>query len=282
MPTPKLMPPLTAMCVLCADVDAHRDFYTDILGLAVNRREDGFVNFKARDGMAICLWEIGHIHRHLGYPVHAPSAIVAKSIVALPVGSAADVDALAGRCRARHVEIVAGPGVNRHGEYALMIADPNRALWEIVVAPQAVNPDAAGSNARRLTLIADDLAATRRFFGERVELVETRATPRLCVYACERGAELELLARDALPGRLGAALNLEQRRAHLVMGAFGYVDTAKVDALYHRLSARGVPFSGPAVVHAWKFHACYFTDPDANIWEIYAPVRADIGTQLLG
>ncbi len=282
MPTPNWMPPLTAMCVLCADVDAHRDFYTDILGLTVNRREDGFVNFKARDGMAICLWEIGHIHRHLGYPVHAPSAIVAKSIVALPVGDSADVDALAARCRARHVEIVAGPGLNRHGEYALMIVDPNQALWEIVAAPQAVSTGTVGSNARRLTLIADDLAVTRRFFGERVELAEARATPHSCVYACERDAELELLARHALPGRMAAALTQAQCRAHLVMGAFGYVDTAKVDALYHRLSARGVPFSGPAVVHAWKFHACYFTDPDANIWEIYSPVRADIGTQLLG
>ncbi len=274
-------PPLTAMCVLCADVDAHRDFYTGILGLEVNRREDGFVNFKARDGMAICLWEIGHIHRHLGHPGYPPGAIAAKSIVALPVGAATEIDALAARCRGRGVEVVAGPGLNRHGEYALMILDPNQAVWEIIVAPEAVAAT-GGSNARRLTLIADDLAATRRFFSERIELEEARNPAQACVYACERGAELELLARHALPGRIGAQLTQDQHRAHLVMGAFGFVDTAKVDALYHRLVARDVPFSGPPVVHEWKFHACYFTDPDANIWEIYAPVRADIGTQLLG
>lgn len=272
-------PPLTAMCVLGQDVDAYRSFYTDILGLTVNRREEGFVNFKARDGMAICIWEIGHIHAHLGYPKHGPTAVATKSIVMLPVASRAEVDAAA---RAPGVEVIAPPGINRHREYATTLRGPDAAAWEIVAAPDCAAGGQSGSNARRLTLISDDLAAARDFYAGKLELAITRTDPAFTVYATARCPELEILARDAAPGALATPLTAAQREAHLVMGAFGYGETADVLGTYRRLDARGVRFSGEPIIHAWKFLAGYFADTDANIWEVFSPVRPDIGKNLLG
>jgi catechol 2,3-dioxygenase-like lactoylglutathione lyase family enzyme len=272
-------PPLTAMCVLGQDVDAHRAFYTEILGLTVNRREEGFVNFKARDGMAICVWEIGHIHTHLGYATHDGAAVATKSIVMLPVASRAEVEAAA---RAPGVEVVAAPGMNRHREYATILRGPDGASWEIVAAPEHAAGDQVGSNARRLTLICDDLAASRDFYASKLELAVTRTDPAFSVYATTRCPELEILARAAAPGALAAPLTPAQRAAHLVMGAFGYAETADVHAVHRRLAPRGVTFSGEPIVHAWKFLAGYFVDPDATIWEVFSPVRADVGKNLLG
>lgn len=272
-------PPLTAMCVLPLDVDAHRAFYTDVLGLTVNRREEGFVNFKARDGMAICLWEIGHINEHLGYPGHGADAIATKSIVMLPVASREAVDSAA---RAPGAEVIAAPGINRHGEYATILRDPNRAAWEIVAAPEHVAAGTPGSNARRLTLLSDDLAAARGFYGGKLELAARREDKGFTVYETTRCPELEILARAAAPGALATPLTAAQHAAHVVMGAFGYADTDKVHEVHRRLGARGVSFSGEPIVHAWKFLAGYFVDTDATIWEVFSPVRADVGKNLLG
>ena len=272
-------PPLTAMCVLGLDVDAHRAFYTDVLGLTVNRREDGFVNFKARDGMAICIWEIGHIHAHLGYPTHGPEALATKSIVMLPVDSRAAVDAVA---RTQGVEVIAAPGINRHGEYATLLRGPDAAAWEIVAAPEHTVAGQAGSNARRLTLLSDDLATARDFYAGTLDLTVARSGAAFTVYATARCPELEILARDAAPGALATPLTPVQRAAHHVMGAFGYAETGDVFDVYRRLSARGARFSGEPIVHTWKFLAGYFVDTDATIWEVFSPVRADVGKNLLG
>ena len=49
------------------------------------------------------------------------------------------------------------------------------------------------------------------------------------------------------------------------------VETAElVDALHDELAAKGVTIVQAPTTHAWNAHTTYFSDPDGNVWEIYA------------
>ena len=49
---------------------------------------------------------------------------------------------------------------------------------------------------------------------------------------------------------------------------------ASVDALYNELAAKGVTVVQAPTTHAWNARTTYFSDPDGNLWEIYAWVDA--------
>ncbi|MDD9992648.1 MAG: VOC family protein [Rhodospirillales bacterium] len=53
------------------------------------------------------------------------------------------------------------------------------------------------------------------------------------------------------------------------------VETAdEVDALHDALVAKGVRIVQAPTTHAWNARTTYFSDPDCNLWEIYAWVDA--------
>ena len=53
------------------------------------------------------------------------------------------------------------------------------------------------------------------------------------------------------------------------------VETADaVDALHDELAAKGVTIVQAPTTHAWNARTTYFSDPDGNLWEIYAWVDA--------
>ena len=53
------------------------------------------------------------------------------------------------------------------------------------------------------------------------------------------------------------------------------VETADaVDALYDELAAKGVTMVQAPTTHTWNARTTYFSDPDGNLWEIYAWVDA--------
>ena len=53
------------------------------------------------------------------------------------------------------------------------------------------------------------------------------------------------------------------------------VETAEeVDALHDALVAKGVTIVQAPTTHAWNARTTYFSDPDGNLWEIYAWVDA--------
>jgi catechol 2,3-dioxygenase-like lactoylglutathione lyase family enzyme len=45
---------------------------------------------------------------------------------------------------------------------------------------------------------------------------------------------------------------------------------AAVDEIYNDLHAKGVEFVKPPETYVWNAYCCYFSDPDGNLWEIYA------------
>ena len=53
------------------------------------------------------------------------------------------------------------------------------------------------------------------------------------------------------------------------------VETADaVDALHQALVSKGVAIVQAPTTHAWNARTTYFSDPDGNLWEIYAWVDA--------
>ena len=53
------------------------------------------------------------------------------------------------------------------------------------------------------------------------------------------------------------------------------VETADaVDVLHDALATKGVPIVQAPTTHAWNARTTYFSDPDGNLWEIYAWIDA--------
>ena len=59
-------------------------------------------------------------------------------------------------------------------------------------------------------------------------------------------------------------------RSHKACIAVRLETTAEIDAMHDRLSAAGVPFVSAPADYPWNARCAYFTDPDDNVWEIYA------------
>ena len=53
------------------------------------------------------------------------------------------------------------------------------------------------------------------------------------------------------------------------MAAIQVESSDQVRAMHQELSARGVPFVVEPQAYPWNAYACYFTDPEDNLWEIY-------------
>ena len=53
------------------------------------------------------------------------------------------------------------------------------------------------------------------------------------------------------------------------MAAIQVRDSARVQALYEELILRDVPFVAAPQAYPWNAYACYFRDPEDNLWEIY-------------
>ena len=69
-----------------------------------------------------------------------------------------------------------------------------------------------------------------------------------------------------------AALALEEspRQGLPVMVAVRVETADAVDALHDALVSKGVPVVQAPTTHPWNARTAYFSDPDDNLWEIYA------------
>jgi len=59
-------------------------------------------------------------------------------------------------------------------------------------------------------------------------------------------------------------------KGHRFMVAILLPDLQDVDDLYIELTSKGVNFITPPETFPWEARAAYFTDPEGNIWEIFA------------
>lgn len=253
----------TAFCILPRNLDQHLSFYLDVLGLQVIRRDEGFVRFNTSPAI-ICLWEIGHIHKHLGFTDPGRTASGSKSIVYLEVPDSATADTMAEGCMARGLAPLPLQGSDAGG-HGFMVCDPNGNYWSI-----RVRPGAQPAQVARYGVLAEDFEASLHFYRDVMNLRPLASTADSAAFAVSDAAAIEVVRRSSVPGI--APLSEAARRAHLTMPALGYRRCAEVDAAAARLRRGGARLTADPAVHEWNFYVAYFTDPDANIWEIFTPL----------
>jgi uncharacterized protein len=84
------------------------------------------------------------------------------------------------------------------------------------------------------------------------------------------GATLALWQVDHMQTHLKLPPGPAQRRGWRAMAAVHVDSSDMVQSMHRELAARGVPFVAEPQAYPWNAYACYFTDPDDNLWEIYS------------
>jgi catechol 2,3-dioxygenase-like lactoylglutathione lyase family enzyme len=122
--------PIEAICLLCHDVEKLLRFYTGPMGLKVRRREESFIQFHKSYGLNLCLWEIGHIKKHIGFDVWPQGDRSAKLLNAVRFDSPGAVDETYSNLKGSGVPVIRPPQQYRWGAYAFYFADPDGNCWE--------------------------------------------------------------------------------------------------------------------------------------------------------
>lgn len=130
-PTSITETPISAICLLCRNLEDLLPFYTDRMGFQVRRREESFVQFHRSYGVNLCLWTIGHIKQHIGFEVWPEGDRVGKIACTVRTQSKAEIDQLYARLTGTGVNILHQPKVYPWNVYAIYFADPDGNCWEI-------------------------------------------------------------------------------------------------------------------------------------------------------
>ena len=274
--------PIGAFCILCHDADAVLPFYRDVLGFEPRRAEESFYHFGRRgSATALCLWEIGHIARHTVYDAHPSDGIPNKFVLSLTMAGQADVDALFRELQAADAQIIGDRAV-RDGAYGFFFIDPCAVIWDV-----RANQDAAQSGDAlaldRITLICQDLAAAASFYEAKLGHANPVKSPGFVTYPAMNETALSLWDAVDAGKTLGLDFVGKQRKRwpdNTAMLAHSFETFEEVCALFDGLSEAGVPFDEAPAHFDWDFRACYFRDPDDNIWELFE-VPGNIESRML-
>jgi catechol 2,3-dioxygenase-like lactoylglutathione lyase family enzyme len=124
--------PVAAICLLCHDLEALLPFYTERMGFHVRRRDSSsFVQFWSRGGVNLCLWEIGHVVRHIGFEQWPRGDTTGKIACTVRVGSRAEIDRVHRELTQRGVPMPHAPRVYPWNTYSFYFSDPDGNCWEI-------------------------------------------------------------------------------------------------------------------------------------------------------
>jgi catechol 2,3-dioxygenase-like lactoylglutathione lyase family enzyme len=117
--------------------------------------------------------------------------------------------------------------------------------------------------------LVEDVERAAAFYIDKLGFRLRRRAPG---FADFKGAGLTLALWEI--GHIAEHTGVSARRAppqvHKACAAAELPSPATVDAVYDELSALGVPFTRPPADYPWNARCAYFTDPDDNLWEIYA------------
>jgi catechol 2,3-dioxygenase-like lactoylglutathione lyase family enzyme len=106
-------------------------------------------------------------------------------------------------------------------------------------------------------LLVQDLERAIQFYRDRVGFKLRRVAPGFADFFTAGVTHLSLPPEPA------------QRGGWRTMAAIQVADSDNVHTMHRELSARGVPFLVEPQTYPWNAFACYFTDPEDNLWEIY-------------
>jgi catechol 2,3-dioxygenase-like lactoylglutathione lyase family enzyme len=120
-----------------------------------------------------------------------------------------------------------------------------------------------------ICFLVRDLDRAASFYVERMGFVPRRRAPG---FADFKGAGITLALWEIahIAETTGVSNRVAPPRVHKACAAMEVATPVLVDAAYDELSAAGIVFHGPPADYSWNARACYFADPDDNLWEIYA------------
>jgi uncharacterized protein len=117
-------------------------------------------------------------------------------------------------------------------------------------------------------LLVQDLEGAIEFYRDHVGFKLRRIAPGFADFFTA-GVTLALWQVDHMQSHLSLQPGPVQRGGWRTMAAIQVTDKDEVHAMHRELSARGVPFLLEPRTYPWNAFACYFRDPEDNLWEIY-------------
>ena len=119
-----------------------------------------------------------------------------------------------------------------------------------------------------ICFLVQDLDRAIAFYRDRVGFKLRRLAPGFADFFTA-GVTLALWQMDHMQSHLHLPAGLTARGGWRTMAAIQVESSDRVRAMHQELSARGVPFVVEPQEYPWNAYACYFTDPEDNLWEIY-------------
>jgi catechol 2,3-dioxygenase-like lactoylglutathione lyase family enzyme len=117
-------------------------------------------------------------------------------------------------------------------------------------------------------LLVDDLQRSVDFYTGKLGLVLHRKAYGFAQYEPRRNVHLSTWQVDYFCDEVGLPRQA-YRALNKAMPGVLLSSAAEVDAAYAELKGRGVAFAKPPQTYPWNAYACYFDDPDGNIWELF-------------
>jgi catechol 2,3-dioxygenase-like lactoylglutathione lyase family enzyme len=119
-----------------------------------------------------------------------------------------------------------------------------------------------------ICFLVQDLDRAIAFYRDRVGFKLRRLAPGFADFFTA-GVTLALWQVEHMQSHLHLPPGLTARGGWRTMAAIQVESSDRVRAMHQELSARGVPFVVEPQECPWNAYACYFTDPEDNLWEIY-------------
>jgi uncharacterized protein len=135
-------------------------------------------------------------------------------------------------------------------------------------AAAAASLSAAGVRISDFCLLVQDLDRAIHFYRDLVGFQLRRLAPGFADFFTA-GVTLALWQVDHMQTHLHVTPGAGERGGWRAMAAIQVDNAERVRTLYRELSTRGVPFLVEPQAYPWNAYACYFTDPEQNLWEIY-------------
>jgi uncharacterized protein len=117
-------------------------------------------------------------------------------------------------------------------------------------------------------LLVQDLDRAVQFYRDLVGFRLRRLAPGFADFFTS-GVTLALWQVDHMQTHLNLPPGQAQRGGWRTMAAIQVESRDSVHSMHRELSAQGVPFLVAPQAYPWNAYACYFTDPEDNLWEIY-------------
>ena len=119
-----------------------------------------------------------------------------------------------------------------------------------------------------ICFLVEDLDRAIQFYRDRVGFKLRRLAPGFADFF-SAGVTLALWQVEHMQNHLRLPSRPGSTGGWRTMAAVQVESSDRVHAMHQELSARGVLFLVEPQAYPWNAYACYFTDPEDNLWEIY-------------